>query len=262
MFTFRRDPDARLGVGVAFTSAALDLGDRQDAAARSTAYARLSDALGVPVCIAAQVHGTDVLTVEDEEVASGLIDLTAHRADALVTDRPGVALAVRVADCVPICIAAADASAVAAVHAGRKGLLGGVIASAVTALRGLTDADLVAWVGPHVCGTCYEVPHEMAVDASQRLGLPVPATHWGTEGIDLGGATRRQLEALGVAVTDVSACTIEDARLHSHRRDDGAAGRMVGLVWIDPEGPGHRRMSTGRAAAGPAPARANVFPIP
>ena len=233
MFVFRRDPDAT-GVGVAFTSAALDLGERQDPASRHRAYRALSDALGVPVAIAAQVHGADVLRVEAVPGGTGLVDLTAHRADALVTTLPGVALAVRVADCVPICVAATDGSAVAAVHAGRNGLLGGVVPAAVSALRELTDADLTAWVGPHVCAACYEVPHAMAEDAADRLGVPVPMTRWGTEGIDLGAAARLQLEGAGVAVTEVAPCTLEHEDLHSHRRDAERAGRMVGLVWIDP----------------------------
>lgn len=228
----RRDPDAVLGVGVAFTSADLDLGDRQDPAGRADAFAALSDALGVPVAVAAQVHGNDVLVVEASEPARGLVDLTAHRADALVTTVPGIAVAVRVADCVPICIAATDASAVAAVHAGRAGLLNGVIGAAVAELRSRTDADLVAWVGPHVCGPCYEVPPDMAEDAAARLGVPAPTTRWGTTGIDLGAAARRQLEEGGVRVEELGACTLERDDLHSHRRDAERAGRLAGLVWI------------------------------
>lgn len=231
MFVFRRDPDATLGVGVAFTSADLDLGDRQDAGARAAAYARLGAALGVPIAAVSQVHGSDVVRATAGPGASGLVDLTARRADALVTTQPGLAVAVRVADCVPICVAATDGSAVAAVHAGRNGLLRGVIGAAVAELRSVTDAELVAWVGPHVCGRCYEVPDDMARDAAARLGTPVPTTRWGTLGIDLGAAARTQLEAGGVRVTEVGGCTLEERHLHSHRRDADRAGRMVGLVW-------------------------------
>lgn len=232
MFVFRRDPDAALGVGVAFTSAALDLGDRQPPGRRAAAYARLSDAVGVPIAVARQVHGARVLRVDDGAIpVDGLLDLTAHEADALVTTATGVAVAVRVADCLPICIAATDGSAVAAMHAGRQGLLDGVIGAAVAELRTTTASDLVAWVGPHVCGTCYEVPDAMASAAAERLGTPVPTTRWGTLGIDLGGAALRQLEAAGVRATPVGGCTLEEGHLHSHRRDAERSGRMVGLVW-------------------------------
>lgn len=231
MFVFRRDPDATLGVGVAFTSASLDLGDRQGADGRAAAFELLADELGTPVAVVSQVHGRAVLRAPAAPGAAGLVDLTAHQADALVTTQPGLAIAIRVADCVPICLAAVDGSAVAAIHAGREGLLNGVIAAAVSDLRQLTDADLLGWIGPHVCASCYEVPDAMAVDAADRLGTPVPRTRWGTLGIDLGGATRRQLEAAGVVITDVAECTIENHRLHSHRRDGKRAGRMVGVVW-------------------------------
>ena len=230
MFVYRRDPDALLGAGVAFTSAALDLGDRQDAAARQAAFGRVSGALGVPVAIVAQVHGASVVRLDAPAAGAGLIDLTDHRADALVTTVRGVAIAVRVADCVPICVAAEDGAAVAAIHAGREGLLAGVIEAAVVQVRRVSGARLRAWIGPHVCGACYEVPDAMALDAAARLGVPAPRTTRGTLGIDLGGAARRQLEASGVAVTGVGGCTLTDPRLHSHR--GGSPGRMAGIAWL------------------------------
>lgn len=232
MFVFRRDPDAHLGAGVAFTSAALDLALGPDAAAQRAAHDRLAASLGVPVAVTTQVHGREVVHATAEPGASGMVDLTHHRADALVTTQPGLALAVRVADCVPICIVAQDAAAVAAVHAGRVGLLEGVVPAAVAALRRHTRAPLRAWVGPHVCGACYEVPADMADDASRRWGTPRTHTSWGTPSIDLGAAALAQLAAGGVWVESVGGCTLHDAGLHSHR--GGASGRQVGVVWLAP----------------------------
>lgn len=160
-----------------------------------------------------------------------MIDLTATQADALVTTQPGIGLAMRVADCVPILLADAAGSVVAAVHAGREGLLAGVIGAAVAVVRERTDAPVRAWVGPHICGACYEVPDAMAKDAAARLGVGVPTTRWGTLGIDLGGAARHQLEQRGVAVAEVGACTLTGEHLHSHRRNP-AAGRLAGIVWL------------------------------
>lgn len=231
LFVHRRDPDADSGVGVAFTSDALDLGDRQAAGARASAFARLSDALGVPVAIAAQVHGAAVLEVTAPPGARGLVDLTAHRADALVTTQAGLAVAVRVADCVPVVVAAADGRVVAAVHAGRPGLLGGVIAAAVDAMRAHSDAALRAWVGPHVCGACYELPGAMAAEVGAALGLGPTTTSWGTPSVDLGAAALAQLDAAGVAASSVGECTLHGTGLHSHRRG-AEAGRQVGLAWI------------------------------
>lgn len=231
MFIHRSDPGAD-GVGVAFTSAEVDLGDRQDAASRGAAFAAVSGALGVPLAVVSQVHGADVCVVDaDAPVTGGIVDLTGVRADVLVTARRGVGLAVRVADCVPVLLADAVGAVVAAAHAGREGLLVGVLGSAVAAVRARSAAPLRAWVGPHICGACYEVPDAMAADAAVRLGVDIPATRWGTRGIDLGAAARRQLERLGVAVTEVGECTFTAERLHSHRRDP-AAGRLAGIVWL------------------------------
>ena len=235
MFVFRRDPDADLGVGVAFTSADLDLSDGQGETGREAAYAALAASLGVPVAVTTQVHSDGVLAGGEQTApaASGLVDLTGQRADALVTTRPGVALAVRVADCVPICIAAADGSAVAAVHAGRSGLMQGVIAAAVDRLRADTDADLVGWVGPHVCGACYEVPAAMADEVDAALPGSRTTTSAGTPGLDLRAGIVRRLKDLGVSSIDVDPrCTVADPTLFSHRRD-APTGRLASLVWME-----------------------------
>ena len=231
MFSYRRDPDDLLGVGVAFTDDELDLGDRQRPEARAASYDLLSDALGVGVAVASQVHGVDVLWASAPAGRRGLVDLTGHRADALATTQRGLGVAVRVADCVPVCLASRDGRAVAAVHAGRAGLLGGVLPRAIAALGGVTDAPLLAWVGPHIGACCYEVPDAMAADAADRLGTPCTRTTWGTASIDLGAGVLAQLDAAGVAVEVVDDCTLHGTGLHSHRRGPDA-GRQVGVVWI------------------------------
>lgn len=230
LFHWFADPDAT-GVGVAFTSDALDLGDRQSAGSRAAAFGVLSDALGVPIAIIDQVHGRDVLVVDD--VPEGALLDTRHRADALVSTRPGLAVAVRVADCLPVLFAALDGSAVAAAHAGRPGLLAGVLPATVAALRQQTRAPLRAWLGPHVCGGCYEVPEEMAADAGACLGTPRTRTTWGTPSIDLAAGALAQLADLGVEVERVGECTLHGRGLHSHRRGP-EAGRQVGVVWRAP----------------------------
>lgn len=247
MFHHRSDPGA-LGIGVAFTSAALDLGDRQDAEARAAAFAELSDALGVPIAVVHQVHGTAVAEADAPPGTRGLVDL-AREADAVFTTQKGLGVAVRVADCLPILLAAEDASIVAAVHAGRAGLLAGVIGETVARLRSMTPAPLLGWIGPHVCGPCYEVPDAMAADAAARLDVPATTTRWGTAGIDLGAGAVRQLNDAGVTVTRLDPCTLESRDLHSHRRDHGA-GRQIGVIWL--ASPRRGLASDGRAAPGAA----------
>ncbi|MDO5535865.1 MAG: polyphenol oxidase family protein [Propionibacteriaceae bacterium] len=236
MFTYRRDPDADLGVGVAFTSGALDLSDAQGGPARAEAFARLAEEVGVPVAAVSQVHGNAVVWADADaapeavgvaQAAPGLVDLTAHRADAVATRRTGLGVAVRVADCVPILLAAPGA--VAAVHAGRAGLLNGVITAAVEALAEAGEPPCRAWVGPHICARCYEVPEAMAEDAAEQWGLAPTMTSWGTPSLDLGAAARAQLELCGVRVEVVSPCTRHEPGLHSHR--GGSPGRQVGVIW-------------------------------
>lgn len=229
MFHYLRDPGAD-GVGVAFTSAEINLSDTQDAAARAEAFARLSDAVGVGVAVVRQVHGDRVLEVAAS--GPGLVDRTGEQADAMVTGRRGLALAVRVADCVPVLFADPDAGLVGAAHAGRAGLVAGVIRATVATLRERGATRLTAWIGPHICGACYEVPPEMAAAFADATGVPQTTTRFGTTGIDLGAAARRQLDALGVPWEPHEACTLHEPGLSSHRRDGACAGRLAGLVWL------------------------------
>ena len=228
MFAHHRDPDAT-GVGVAFTNAALDLADGAEPRARAAAFARLSDALGVPVAIVRQVHGDVVLDVDGPGPDVGAW-VQPGEADALVTTRRGVGVAVRVADCVPVLLADAAGTVVGAVHAGRDGLLKGVIGRAVERVAELGTGGVRAWIGPHICGACYEVPDAMALDAAERLGVGVTRTRWGTLGIDLGAAARHQLEVAGASWESWEDCTLTDESLHSHRR--GSAGRQLGVAWL------------------------------
>nr|NLI49548.1 polyphenol oxidase family protein [Propionibacterium sp.] len=249
MFSYLRDPGAD-GVGVAFTSAEEDLSDAAPPAARAAAFGRLAVALGVPVAVVRQVHGDRVLDVDAVPAApsGGLLDLTAVEADALVTGVRGLGLAVRVADCVPVLFADAAAGLVGAAHAGRAGLLRGVLAATVAVLRARGASRLTAWVGPHICAACYEVPADMAADFAAATGVAAAVTRWGTPGIDLGAAARRQLAALGVPHASHEACTFHDAGLHSHRRDAACAGRLAGVVWLSgsvPTRPGAPRAATG-----------------
>jgi polyphenol oxidase len=173
-----------------------------------------------------QMHGCDVVAVD------GPVDRAP--ADGLVTDRPGVVLMVRAADCVPVLLADADAGVAGAAHAGRAGLAAGVVPQTVRRMRDLGAHDLTAWIGPHVCGACYEVPAQMQAEVGAVEPASVATTSWGTPSLDLGAGVRAQLERAGVRVVDVARCTRESADLYSYRRDGRSAGRLAGLVRIAP----------------------------
>ncbi len=232
MFSYRNDPGAD-GVGVAFCDAVgpdgavLNLG-LQDGR-RSGDWELVEAALGVEVRCASQVHGVRVLAVgaETDQPTCG-----AETADALVTTSRGLGVAVRVADCVPVLFGDAAAGVVAAAHAGRVGLAAGVLQHTMAAMRQFGATAVTAWIGPHICGACYEVGDEMRDEFAARVPGAASTTSWGTPSLDLGAAAARLLEAQGCRVLRHDPCTLTSATLHSHRRDPLTAGRQAGIIWL------------------------------
>ena len=231
MFAFRNDPGAD-GAGIAFCDAVgpagpLDLADR---AGRDAPDWRLvEDALGVRVLHPRQVHGAAVLVVDAGTEAASC---ATTEADALVTTRRGLGVAVRVADCLPVLLADPEAGVVAAAHAGRVGLAAGVLPATLAAMASLGAGRVTAWIGPHICGRCYEVPAAMRAELAAGLPGAWSTTGWGTPALDLGEAAARQLSDAGCRVVRADPCTRETATLHSYRRDGAAAGRQAGIVWL------------------------------
>ena len=173
-----------------------------------------------------QVHGADVAVVDAQ--SPGEVD----DVDALITDVPGLALAVLVADCVPVVVT--GGRAVAVVHAGRRGMQQGVLTSAIRALRELDDGPLRARLGPSICGGCYEVPAAMQEEVASVVPGARTTTRAGTPGLDLRAGLRAQLRAAGVtSVDDAGICTAEDPSYFSYRRD-GVTGRFAGVAMIEP----------------------------
>lgn len=177
-----------------------------------------------------QVHGADVAVVDEARLRQH----DAPVADALVTRVAGVVLVVRVADCVPVLLADREAGVVAAVHAGRPGLVAGVLPEAVRVMRDSGASRIRAWLGPHVCGGCYEVPSSMRDDVCDLVPQAWAQTSWGTPSVDIGAGAAAQLRADDVDVSDVSRCTVEDDDLFSYRRQGTDSGRLGGLIWMRP----------------------------
>lgn len=216
--------------GVPFDSLNLAIEGDDDPAARAENLRRvLADfAPGDRLADLQQVHGCDVVRVDEQE-AAGRPD-----ADALVTDRPGVVLAVRAADCVPVLLADPTAGVIGAAHSGRQGLAAGVVPRTVARLRDLGAVAVHAWIGPHVCGACYEVPEDLRAEVTAVEPAAWATTSWGTPALDLGAGVRAQLERAGVSVVDAARCTRESDDLFSYRRDGRSAGRLAGLVRLRP----------------------------
>ena len=103
----------------------------------------------------------------------------------------------------------------------------------LTAIREAAGESIHAWIGPSVCGSCYEVPAEMAAAAAEVMPGIESHTSWGTPSLDLPGAAAMLLEGLGVDVTATGVCTVEDRNYYSYRRD-ARTGRLAGIVWPAP----------------------------
>jgi copper oxidase (laccase) domain-containing protein len=129
-----------------------------------------------------------------------------------------------------VLLADADQGVVGVAHAGRQGVALGVISSAVGAMRELGAQDIHAWIGPHICGGCYEVPDEMRAEVTRVVPAAFATTTWGTASLDLGAAVTAQLEQAACTVTAVGLCTRESPDLYSYRRDGEQAGRFAGLI--------------------------------
>jgi hypothetical protein len=127
-----------------------------------------------------------------------------------------------------VLLADAEAGVIGAAHAGRPGLAAGVVPRTVEAMRELGASDITAWIGPHVCGGCYEVPAAMQAEVGAVEPASLATTSWGTPSLDLGAGVRAQLERAGATVVDVSRCTRESDDLYSYRRDGRDAGRFAG----------------------------------
>lgn len=200
------------------------------------------------LCAAPQVHGTRVQRIESLRARGG--QPLVEPADGHATALPGVGAMVLAADCVPVVLAAPGA--VAAVHAGWRGLAGGVLAEGVEALRELAAAPglPVAVVGPCAGACCYEVGAEVlarfAPGASEPAWTPAdaPAPARTAAAADAGGReqkakldlralARERLHLAGVdRVIDLDVCTICDERMFSHRREAAAAGRQAAIAWL------------------------------
>ncbi|MEU7408037.1 peptidoglycan editing factor PgeF [Streptomyces sp. NPDC042638] len=177
-----------------------------------------------------QVHGSDVAEVEGPWTTR----LTPE-VDGLVTATRGLALAVLTADCVPVLLADPVAGVAAAAHAGRPGMVKGIVPAAIEAMEslGADPARIVARTGPAVCGRCYEVPETMRAEVAAVEPEAHAETSWGTPAVDVSAGVHAQLDRLGVCDRVQSpVCTLESGDHFSYRRDR-ATGRLAGYVWLD-----------------------------
>ena len=212
------------------------VGDERKAVERNRA--RFTAALGAQPVWMRQVHGIEVLRLTQDDQQGPI-----RTADAAWTTEPGIACTVGAADCMPVLLALRDGSAVAAAHAGWRGLAAGVLEATVQAVCQGTDAnagDLIAWLGPCIGPRQFEVGADVlaafgesaeAADPLHFVARPRPDgdQRWLA---NLPQLARERLQSAGVTtITDAAACTVEDpSRFFSFRRD-GITGRMAAAIW-------------------------------
>lgn len=187
-----------------------------------------------PVTVLRQVHGRHVVRVDQPGDRSGAC------ADAAWTTTAGATLAVRTADCVPAALYGHDArgrSAVAAVHAGWRGMLSGIVEATLAELADHGFGHVRAVIGPHICASHYEFGAE---DLAQALSWGGPGvggtTAWGTPSLDLAEGMRLALRRSGAVIdTELGRCTAADTRYFSHRAR-AEQGRTALLICLEGDG--------------------------
>lgn len=203
------------------------VGDDRDAVARNRQHLRHALALASEPRWFKQIHGVQV--VDAATTMPGTV------ADGAWTDQPGVVCAVLTADCLPVFMCNRRGTKVALVHAGWRGLAGGVIEAGLRAL-GEPAAELLVWLGPAIGPDAYEVGDDvrdafLVQDAGATAAFkPAASGRWFA---DLYALARRRLQTRDVdAVYGGDHCTLrESERFFSFRRD-GVTGRMASLIWI------------------------------
>lgn len=208
--------------------ASLNLGGHvgDDQGAVESNRALVAGRLDVPrdrLLFMSQCHGSDLAIVD------GPWQGEPPAVDALVTTSTDLALAVLVADCTPVLLVDRAAGVAAALHAGRPGMMQGIVGRTVEAMTDLGARSISAVVGPSVCGRCYEVPEVMRAQAA-RVSPVAAAISWqGTPAIDVAAGVVDQLQARSVAVRWIGGCTRESDRLFSYRRQH-RTGRFAGVI--------------------------------
>jgi purine-nucleoside/S-methyl-5'-thioadenosine phosphorylase / adenosine deaminase len=199
----------------------------EDAADGLGARERLRKRCGVNVLVRGyQVHGTVIgrVWVDDARELHDSEAQPSFQADGHATAAIGVGAMVLAADCIPVVLGAQGA--VAAVHAGWRGLSAGTLEQGVLALRDVGGTgEVVAVVGPCAGACCYEVGEDVHASFGEE--------HRSGRLIDLRAIAHDRLFAAGVAeVRDVDACTICDERFFSYRREGARAGRQAAVAWL------------------------------
>ena len=180
--------------------------------------AQLETQIGIPIQFMNQVHGDTVVLVEEQ--------VSAPTCDALITTSKQLALAVMVADCIPLLLK--SEIAIAAVHVGRRGLMNQIARKTITAMRDIGAEMIHSYIGPNICGNCYEVSPEIFNEVITKYPNADSSKRSGKLTLDLVAGLKEDLK--DTVMLDLSSCVLEDSHTFSYRRD-GITGRQAGVIW-------------------------------
>lgn len=224
-FTTKRGAD-RPHTGYASFNLADHVGDDSTQVAINRQHLQQAEALpNTPIWLN-QTHSTDCVVVEGPDVA--------RNADAAVTRQPNTVLAIMTADCLPITVCNQQGNEIAAIHAGWRGLVNGIVEATQAHLE--SDANqCMAWIGPAICGQCYATGEEVLDQFTQRYSFATQAFHrdntqWYA---DLPKMAALVLQDLGISrIYQSNACTFElNNHYYSYRREP-QTGRIATLIWF------------------------------
>ncbi len=205
---------------------ALHTGDDPSAVSQNRKI--LQNRIGLPVYFMQQVHGDNIVIVEESSPE------TLQACDAIITNRPGIALVVMVADCIPLLLFDETKGVAAAVHAGRNGTFLNIAAKCVKTMRdrfGCRSEDISAKMGPSIRSCCYEISYEMAAVVRKNFGEKYMNGRY----LNLQSLNRDRLLEAGLRESSIyisKVCTCCSADHFSYRRE-GTTGRFAGAVWIE-----------------------------
>lgn len=222
------------GSGAHGLNLGVHVGDAPDAVAANRALLR-SQLPGEPGWLT-QVHGSEVVDAREAAAAAARGDML--KADACIAFEPGVVCVIQTADCLPVLFCDSGGKVVGAAHAGWRGLANGVLENAVARMRDAGAGDILAWLGPAIGPSCFEVgddvfrafvEHDGECASAFMPRAGAPSKHLA----DIYALAKRRLAAIGVdRVWGGNRCTVtERDHFYSYRRD-GVTGRMASLIWF------------------------------
>jgi YfiH family protein len=179
---------------------------------------KLSDELGMPIVFMDQFHSDKIVRVDSNEVT--------HKCDSIITTEAKLALAVLVADCIPLLLK--SDVAIAAVHVGRAGLMNEIALKTIAEMENLGAERISGYIGPSICGDCYEVSQEIHNEVVIKYPNSDTYQKTGKYTLDLVAGLKSQLR--NVLIHDHGSCVLEDSNFYSYRRS-GTTGRQAGVIW-------------------------------